>query len=34
MKTILVVDDEEDVRLTVKSVVEDAGFKTLKTKNS
>ena len=25
----MVVDDEEDIRLTVKSVVEDAGFKTL-----
>lgn len=27
MKTIMVVDDEEDTRLTVKSILEDEGFK-------
>jgi CheY-like chemotaxis protein len=33
MKTIMVVDDEEDTRLTVKSVLGDEGFKTVSAVN-
>lgn len=33
MKTILIADDEEDIRITIKTILESEGYKVIEAKN-